>query len=112
MTQPSGIALFANGNPDLLAEVPAGYTGLAFDQAGNPLVRRGTVNERLQTSSIELQNSEECSENLAPDHYTIRRDGDDLYIDVNIAGQIKYVFIGTAVPCAIDPPDEPVGPPD
>jgi hypothetical protein len=44
---PSGIALFANGNPSQLAEVPAGYTGLAFDEAGNPLVRRGAVNERL-----------------------------------------------------------------
>jgi hypothetical protein len=47
MTQPSGIALFANGEPSQLAEVPAGYTGLAFDQAGKLLVRNGAVNERL-----------------------------------------------------------------
>jgi hypothetical protein len=51
MTQPSAIAEFANGNPDLLAAVRAGYTGLAFDQAGNPLVRRGTVNDRIVTDA-------------------------------------------------------------
>jgi hypothetical protein len=44
---PSGMAEFANGNPDLLAEVRAGYTGLAFDEAGNPLVRRGAVNKQI-----------------------------------------------------------------
>jgi hypothetical protein len=51
--QPSGIALYANGNPDLLAAVRAGYTGLAFDQAGNPLVRRGAVNEYLLREAFE-----------------------------------------------------------
>jgi hypothetical protein len=56
MTQPSGIALFANGNPNLLAEVPAGYTGLAFDEAGNPLVRNGAVNERVALASLDNVN--------------------------------------------------------
>jgi hypothetical protein len=50
---PSGIALFANGNPSQLAEVPAGYTGLAFDEAGKLLVRNGAVNERLLREAFE-----------------------------------------------------------
>jgi len=50
--QPSGIALYANGDPSQLAEVPAGYSGLAFDQAGRLLVRNGTVNDRIVTESV------------------------------------------------------------